>query len=246
MGMVGRMDRLASGAECRLLWGDSQAEGVCVADDQKLHVQLKAAGLGNVLPMGRSGDWAVDWWDQMPRVERHLRAEGFGEVTHLWLVCETSDLRPQPRSTAGRTSTLAFELPALVVEAARRMIENPRTGQRRGLRFWVGPEAEATKGTGAINRTEPSHRSHRSHRSPWSHRLEKGQFNLIILDAREPGDDVPLADWIDAPVIDCRPALAAVGPFPARGFHNGTPGEGHLNAAGYRAIAAAAAAAWPE
>ncbi len=241
MGMVGQLSIDKTARSCVVLWGDSQAEGVCVADDEKLHVQLRCVGLGQVLPMARSGDRASDWIAQMPAVERFLRRGGCRSVRHVWLVCESSDLTPMDGQTAGATppANSLYRLPAFVIHAARRVMEDPRTGDRRGLRLGVGPVGNGTDGTDGTNLVGGSHASPGSH---WSHHAVP---NLILLDARPPGDDMPLDRFLDAPVIDCRPALAAVGPFPARGFHNGTPGAGHLNAAGYRAIAAAAAAGWP-
>ena len=53
------------------LWGDSQAEGVCVADREKLFAQAEAIAGGRmqVFPSARSGEDAADWLTQMPAVE---------------------------------------------------------------------------------------------------------------------------------------------------------------------------------
>ena len=71
------------------LWGDSQAEGVCVADQQKLFAQAEAIAEGRlqVFPLARSGEDAADWLTQMPAVEQALDLD-----MHVLLVVDLEDL----------------------------------------------------------------------------------------------------------------------------------------------------------
>ena len=149
------------------LWGDSQAEGVCVSDDEKLWAaivqQWDAARSttgdprGNarrlseridVLPFAASGDDGWDWCEQLAPVEQAWGVQG-----HLILIAELADLRVladsarrRPRTdesvpveTAGtRRSWLRFA-PNFVVHAARGLLLDGQSQELRRLRFRPGP-----------------------------------------------------------------------------------------------------------
>jgi len=170
-GMMGRPDWRPSASSTRpgtrwAFWGDSQAEGVCVSDDQKLWAAIEQqwarshaaatktqdqkaspSGQVHVLPFAASGDDGWDWYEQIPRVERAWDVQG-----HLILIAELSDLRvlaepiPEsvsPQSTEGGTRREWLRwTPDFVVHAARGLLLDPRTRQLRRLRFRPGPLIE--------------------------------------------------------------------------------------------------------
>lgn len=131
------------------VWGDSQAEGVCVADTDKLHQQIQSradqAGCPlSVFPMARSGDDLSDWLVQIPRVESKL-----GVDVHVLLIAELADLDVVlPGVTAESSSPVLPPLtlrnrivqacPAFLIQAIRQTLSNPDDTPRQ-LRFRVGP-----------------------------------------------------------------------------------------------------------
>ncbi|MEM6979087.1 MAG: hypothetical protein AAF539_05415, partial [Planctomycetota bacterium] len=131
------------------LWGDSQAEGVCVDDENKI-ANLIQATLGetvDVLPLARSGDSGWDWVHQMPHVQTNLSVDG-----HAFVISELSDLvplqDPQPESIPGLNSSMAgfswaIEFcPDFVVHAGRKVLLDA-AGQRRRLRMSVGTSKQS-------------------------------------------------------------------------------------------------------
>jgi len=76
LGMVGKTDisEPTSNTVRIALWGDSQAEGVCVPDRDKLFKQLERryAPRVEVFPLARSGDNVADWVAQIPAVAAAL------------------------------------------------------------------------------------------------------------------------------------------------------------------------------
>ena len=65
------------------LWGDSQAEGVCVDDEDKLFSLIEQRIPGSVvLPFAVSGDDAIDWITQFSLVEKCVKG---GPARHLTL-----------------------------------------------------------------------------------------------------------------------------------------------------------------
>ena len=124
------------------LWGDSQAEGVCVADKKKLFAQIENAAQQDiaVLPFARSGQDASDWLPQMKKVEKNLNVDA-----HLILIVDLPDLNPE--TSAGdhgpvettTNSKIAASVPAFVIQAGRHLITD-NDGNRRRLRFSVGPQ----------------------------------------------------------------------------------------------------------
>ncbi|TWU35807.1 hypothetical protein Q31b_52420 [Novipirellula aureliae] len=265
MGMPGGpmvIPQRTSDAELRIaLWGDSQAEGVCVADSKKLHRQIQQlaeqAGMQlTVLPLGRSGDDLSDWLSQIPRVDSKLDID-----MHLILIAELSDLAvpvPEEESVPDvelalptNRSRIAEACPAFFIEAIRRTIRNPDDTPRT-LRFGVGPVAD----------TLPHSESRQvGPKSGWktiakSIEATTDERVLIVYAPNIPigfsvGGDVAeealsiqtLKNELEANgigFVDTRGSLlrsAATNRWP-HGFHNGQFGVGHLNDVGYERIAA--------
>jgi lysophospholipase L1-like esterase len=160
-GMPGRVDLPAEepGSIRVALWGDSQAEGLCVADDEKLFAQADrlAREQGRAidfLPLARSGEEAADWLTQFRSVER-----GLGVDLHVLVIVDLPDLfsataAPLPsadRGAASWRSTIAASVPAFLIQAVRYVITDA-DDQRRRLRFSVGPViAQAPVGHGVSN-----------------------------------------------------------------------------------------------
>ncbi|MEM6776338.1 MAG: hypothetical protein AAF670_01705 [Planctomycetota bacterium] len=147
-GMMGRTSLPDTDASTIIaLWGDSQAEGVCVADDLKLWSRLQASlrrrieTRVDVLPLARSGDDAADWSRQLAAVEAQLSVDA-----HVVLLTDLQDLAEEPPQSNTNadgvfTSVFVHWLPNFVVHAFRRVIDDPATGARRRLRFSFGPVA---------------------------------------------------------------------------------------------------------
>ncbi len=146
-GMPGRqtLDSSTQNAVRVALWGDSQAEGVCVADPDKLFAQSEsiAAGKVAVLPLARSGEDAAAWVTQIPRVEQSLQIDA-----HVLLIVELSDLvaatgapvaPPSDSDVAAAHAAIAGRLPAFIIQAARHLLTEPDETTRRELRFGIGP-----------------------------------------------------------------------------------------------------------
>lgn len=239
------------------LWGDSQAEGVCVADAEKLHAeierQIEAAAI--VYPFARSGEDAAVWLTQMPAVEREL-----GVDAHIVLIVDLPDLLTAPDAPLApadpdpRTAIAAW-LPAFVIHAARHLLTEADELTPRKLRFSLGPVTNPPLG-----QPPPS-----SEAAEWTFAVEAiaeaADSPLVIVyaphapqiiggriqrtdSAREEFEAMKVAAAARGiTVIDMsskfRTAVEA-GVWP-RGFHNGQIGSGHLNANGYRLIAKAVA-----
>jgi hypothetical protein len=244
------------------LWGDSQAEGVCVTDDLKLHAQIErdSGGTCSVFPLARSGEDAAVWLTQMPQVERQL-----GVDAHLILVVDLPDLlsapmapvRPIPGDRA-RTS-IAASLPAFVIQSARNLLREADQQTPRKLRFSVGPPARLGEGVGS-DEDIVSQRAEDSN-DPWREAIDaiRAATKLPVVIVYAPhapqivsgraqltntaeSDSVAMqaaATTRGLTVIDMsdpfRDAVKA-GIWP-RGFHNGYIGSGHLNSDGYQIIA---------
>jgi len=155
------------------VWGDSQAEGVCVSDSDKLHQRIEnradQAGRSlSVLPMARSGDDLSDWLIQIPRVESRLKVD-----THLLLIAEFSDLgiissdviddaiaESSPVSLPPLTlrNRLVEACPAFLIQAIRRIVSDADETPRQ-LRFRVGPVTSDRSNTefnqGTVSETVP-------------------------------------------------------------------------------------------
>ncbi len=135
-----------------VLWGDSQVEGFCVDDADKISNQVikiaseKMLREIDCLPLGRSGSDAADWELQTPAVERLWHP-----IAHVWIVTELTDLMaldyPTATSVVDRWQT---ESPAPVLwakrlhadalfQSIRNLALSPTTGGLRSLRWSVGP-----------------------------------------------------------------------------------------------------------
>ncbi len=149
-GMPGRVDlpEAKANGEFRIaLWGDSQAEGVCVPDEHKLHRQIERIADASqreivVLPFARSGDDAAEWLPQIPRVEGALAID-----LHLILVAEIGDLEMAQRTATdpvvdphwqANHNFISTNLPAFILHAGRRLLRFPDDTPRT-LRFSIGP-----------------------------------------------------------------------------------------------------------
>ncbi|TWU10647.1 hypothetical protein [Allorhodopirellula heiligendammensis] len=247
------------------LWGDSQAEGVCVPDDDKLWRVLQArlsAGGANpveVLPLAHSGENAANWTRGFSESEQQL-----GVTAHILLICELDDLMPlahpvanaTPQGLSVRGDRMLDAAPDFVIDALRALILQRDSLALRRLRFGVGPIESAPQ--------RPSDQPPRNQHIPAAAiatRLARSTTRPItmlyaprvprIVGGEILGEDPqnaafePLALEMSrhgVHVVDCRDELKRSvdhGVFP-HGFQNGVIGNGHLNAAGYRAIANAA------
>ena len=105
------------------LWGDSQAEGVCVNDAQKIFAQAQQLSQGEieVFPLTRSGEDVADWLTQFPAVEKELNID-----VHVLLIVDLPDLLttsevpvppPTQADTAQANAAIAAKLPAFVIQA---------------------------------------------------------------------------------------------------------------------------------
>lgn len=253
-----------------VIWGDSQVEGVCVPDDDKIHAQTIRLSNGqsttsnavwDVLPMGRSGTDARDWRYLLPHVEQIVTAD-----LHVWVITDLSDLTVVARDDAdpswyGRTQAS----PPWVIQARRwgaeaaliagkRLLRDPDTGQRKQLDFRIGPrptpptvqpsldsDSLAVVATWVAQVTAQSGGRLAIVYAPATPRIGDG------LQLKHPDDAAfdELAQLLhqqSIPVRDLRPQFLAYWRqhhrFP-RGFHNGIPSMGHLNAAGNEMVAAA-------
>ena len=254
-GMPGRVDIPSSDANTLrvAVWGDSQAEGVCVNDESKLHNQIEIAGreLGielTVFPLARSGDDASNWLRQIPGVEEELDIG-----VHMMFVVELADLHAaaDPHVDAIGTkenSAIAGTFPAFVIHAGRRLLTDADRQPRR-LRFSIGPTEASPE---AAARAKPD--------IPWGSivkRLDDAtSVPLVIVyapvlpnitDGSIRSDDPDDSEFVslrhvaeraEITVIDVRDAMRKsvdVGEWP-HGFHHGRIGSGHLNRTGYRII----------
>lgn len=244
------------------LWGDSQAEGVCVADADKLFAQAErlAEGTLEVFPLARSGEDAADWLTQMPRVEAALDID-----VHVMLVVDLEDLLtaseapldpPSRSDVAAAQASLAARLPAFVIHAARHLLTEADETTPRRLRFAIGPLAEQPLLESPSAAEEPLEQS-----AVWRRELAaiRAASRLPILILYAPvapqivGGQVVVqrhaeealrrmktaAEEAGLHVADARAELlrsAAAGRWP-HGFHNGQFGTGHLNRVGNAVVA---------
>ncbi|OYP37341.1 hypothetical protein [Rhodopirellula sp. MGV] len=249
------------------LWGDSQAEGVCVDDREKLFACLerayaKADEQVTVLPFARSGDDCNDWIHQIKTVES---AQGIPEIDmHLFLVSEWEDWSVAAKTPSEvidpRLNWASANLPAAFVQAARNVLTDGQTDNFRKLRFSVGPIAKSGKPNTVVGQDSLA-----SQEAEFQQAVAK-QFERLCK-----ATDVPCV-MIDAPlfptitngivvwgptderrssaihrlaerngltVINVNNSLqkAAMNGRWPRGFHNGRFGEGHYNGFGNELIA---------
>lgn len=249
------------------LWGDSQAEGVCVADDEKIAacVSRQSSGKQFLMPFARSGDDCNDWIEQINSLASNANPS-IRIDAHVFLVVEWSDwcidiAQPIERES-GVVNRASRTLPAFVIQAIRNAVTVGDGNQTRSLRFRPGPVE-----------TEPKVQTPDSdHDAQTATQLAKLAGQLDRLHELTPVPCVfvyaPLIPAIVAgenqtqdphaklfaefqrlclgygfAVIDLRQQLADSadrGDWP-RGFHNGQFGVGHYNAIGNQIIATAIA-----
>ncbi|MEL6110800.1 MAG: hypothetical protein AAFU85_32745 [Planctomycetota bacterium] len=248
-GMFG-VDSVRNDAQTTVaLWGDSQAEGACVSDREKIASQVSRFSNGTiqVLSMARSGDDCNDWIAQVPRVESRL-----GVDAHVFLVTEFSDWSvpsEEPIETVDpRSNWVAQSLPDFLVQAARNVATTGTESKTRELRFTPGPVRRGD--TNTVD-TEGSPEDSASMLAMNVARLEAVSKRpcVFLLAVQHPGtapvasaqsafETVLLSQSSRFQPIDVASRLSpARAGFATRGFHNGHIGEGHFNAAGNRIIA---------
>ncbi len=244
------------------LWGDSQAEGVCVNDDQKLFTQIERVAHSRgksyaLLPFARSGENASHWLTQIPAVEKQLEIDA-----HLLVVVDLPDLlaatdaplpAPMHRAMIGSQSEIAQRIPAFLIQSVRHLVTDDK-GNRRQLRFSVGP-LKVVKPEPLIMQQEVDwdavwQRTMQAVRAvserpivilyaPISPHISAGKIVLHDPQVEQFQEMERAADAAGLLVVDASDALgdaARDGRWPF-GFHNGQIGSGHLNAVGYELIA---------
>ncbi|MEM1067772.1 MAG: hypothetical protein AAGI63_02670 [Planctomycetota bacterium] len=262
-GMPGRasLESSSKASDRIALWGDSQAEGVCVHDPDKLFAKCEQASSGSMafLPFARSGEDAADWVTQIPSVE-----EAFQIDAHVILMTELSDLAaaiqapvdpPSEADTAAARSAIAAHVPGFIIQGARHLLYEADNTTRRQWRFGLG-RVESPKIPSRHPPDNPSESSPSLDRKPWREALnvlrQSSELPVILLYAPQLPQVVdgnliredPTADEfaivqsfateLGIHVIDARETLIASadrGQWP-HGFHNGQFGVGHLNARG--------------
>ena len=264
LGMPGRrtLPPGESGSVRVALWGDSQAEGVCVTDDLKLHAQIEreCGGKCTVFPLARSGEDAAVWLTQIPEVERQLRVD-----VHLILIVDLPDLLTAPLAplppVAGdhAQASIAASLPAFVIQAARNLLTEADQQTPRKLRFTVGPAPRLSETVGRSEDTVTQRGEGLDDR--WREAVDaiRAATELPVVIAYAPhapqivGGQADLTNAAESDLLTMQSAASARGltvidlsdPFRdavnagiwPRGFHNGYIGSGHLNSDGYQIIA---------
>lgn len=265
MGMPGRREIPAREPDVLrvALWGDSQAEGVCVGDAFKLPTQMEGVSGGRlcVFPLARSGEDAADWLTQMPAVEGEL-----GLDAHVILVVDVEDLRtatdaplPPPDQTdvAAANASIAATFPAFVIQAARHLLRGADETTPRRLRFGLGPVESvvpfvdaAAPGQAMDERAAFWRQQLEAIRSasklpililfaPVAPQIIDGNIVVEIPAQREWDFVAGIARQYDIRVARADTQLsdsANAGRWP-HGFHNGQIGSGHLNRYGNAAVA---------
>lgn len=252
-----------------ILWGDSQVEGFCVNDQEKLAAQCiqvanqKHQAAIDCLPMGRSGSDATDWSRIMERAD-----ELWDPTFHVWVVTELSDLIAITSTDQGKSTTgsWAAESPAIIrwakkfhadvaFQAARKLLFDPATGGIRSLRWTVGPvvkqteianEADQESVNALLQQTRDrivviNERFERRLLLVYAPAIPRINGEVVFEHpddkawntfAAMANDEIPIIDMRDS----FRQLWAESGRF-ARGFHNGSASDGHLNRFGNQLIA---------
>lgn len=127
------------------MWGDSQVEGVCLDDPDKLFAitERLCGGAVEVFPLARSGQDAAEWVTQIPAVEEALQID-----LHLVVLADLEDVLaavqaplapPSESDVAAANAAIAARFPAFIIQAARNLLTEDDGVSRRRLRFGVGP-----------------------------------------------------------------------------------------------------------
>ena len=266
LGMPGRRTLPPSGTKAWALWGDSQAEGLPVADEKKLFAQVQRRTSRPVLPLGRSGDGLGDWIAQWPELEKAVPIE-----THCVLVVDFPDLldlAPPTPPTPGRLGGLTARVPAFVVHATRNVLTEA-DGSPRRLRFLPGPVPRSSETTDfkladapEMDEASPVTASQIAAIRQSIKRIAAATTRPVKFIYCPPRPIIVHGQWVredphaaaakvfadllaDHPEasrlawIDMTDAFAESvrrGEIPL-GFHNGEIGVGHVNEIGYRLIA---------
>lgn len=244
------------------LWGDSQAEGSGIADDQKLFARIEEFSAATVFPLARSGEGAAIWLTQMPKVESHLRIEA-----HVFLIVDLPDLLtavdaplPTPSENATRVA-VADWTPAFLIQVCRNLLMSGDDDRLRTLRFGIGPIRKSSAPVSdAANASTPSEHDWnaifaaiRSASTkpivilcaPKVSEITGGTIGDASADLETIDQIAGIAAANDIRLVNVATQLQEVadrGDWPY-GFHNGQIGAGHLNASGYAVVAAAVAEA---
>lgn len=147
-----------------VIWGDSQVEGVCVDDPEKIHNQAIRIAQDqyqlqiDCLPMGRSGADARDWQDLIAGADKLWKPD-----LHVWVITDLSDLTiaVSPDATAAYRRWIV-ESPKWVrfakrigaqalFAASKRVLRDPDTGGIRQLDFSLGPRTHPIAATNRID-----------------------------------------------------------------------------------------------
>ncbi|WP_182869641.1 hypothetical protein [Stieleria mannarensis] len=247
------------------LWGDSQAEGVCVDDHDKIAAQLSRLSSDQIqiYPFARSGDDCNDWIPQIAALAENTETRGRIDA-HVFLIVEWSDwcieIDESPESISTTFSTISATLPAFVIQTVRNIITRGDGTTRRRLRFRPGPVDAVRAGnvSGPVDQSNVRIESQSKLLALQLQRLRQGcdQPCIFVYAPMIPAITDGQVRWNDPDqrlferfqrhcadhgfhVIDGRPAMksaAIEGEWP-RGFHNGQFGVGHYNASGNRIIA---------
>ncbi len=252
-----------SGAPVVAIYGDSQVEGHCVNDVDKLCNQVnrltaqRGPQAWNCVPLARSGADAMLWAKWIPLAEQLWQPHW-----HVWIVTELSDLKLSQQLSVTQNDIWSAPSPRWVrlasdygaealFTAVRRLAIDSSTGRRRELRWKPGkvsfpaPSSTAREPAGVDDETIT--------RCLELNRQLQGR--LIILYAPAVPEvqptirfDHPDAAWDELVasagdklrLIDLRPSFETrweqYQELP-RGFHQGQPYSGHLNRAGNGVIA---------
>lgn len=147
LGMPGKTDLSPrrNGQRRVALWGDSQAEGVCVDDRDKIFavtqtlMSVDRASIVDVYPFAQSGEDLADWLPQMRWAEHEVDVDA-----HVILVTELTDFRlanlnASPMAINQTQNWMADHLPAFVIQSARHLMTAANDETPRKLRFGLGP-----------------------------------------------------------------------------------------------------------
>ncbi|MFK8112154.1 MAG: hypothetical protein AB8B91_08115 [Rubripirellula sp.] len=228
------------------LWGDSQGEGFCVNDPDKIFAQIERSGQGklDVFPLARSGDEAAHWLMQMESVETELQIG-----SHIILITDLKDLLSAggPPSTLKkvkpRSNQLARWLPAFLNHGFKNLLTSS-DGSGREVRFNIGPVnrsvASQTTESALLTYEWPKCMQAISDTTKRPVLLVYAPNLPRIVDGRMLWDDAHQDDFVKMrqaaeeagfSVIDLRTGLrelAESGQMP-NGFDNGLVGSGHFN-----------------
>jgi len=248
-----------------VLWGDSQVEGLCVDDDDKIANQvIRIANESHkfaidCVPIARSGTDASDWARVTPNADRL-----FAPRLHVWVIAELSDLLAIIKETDSDltlttpVSTTPVRLAKMIhaealFQVLRSLVFDPTTGHGRTLRWSLDRVGDSTIAT--LKRPLPEQRASEIKKRLLGVRDSVDKRLLLVyapavpriaktITSEHPDDEDwqtmrrVLADDID--VVDLRIELisrsAKTGRFP-RGFDNGSPSIGHFNEFGNAIIA---------